>query len=122
MIQRIKAKRGLESGFTLIELLIAIVVVGVLAAVVIIGVGSLQNEGEESACKASADAAKAASVVYYANNNHAWPADIAVMDGDELVKAEGTTIVASTMTGDGWTVTMTAGSGGNGPTFACSYT
>ena len=57
----IKERR--EEGFTLIELLIAIVVVGILTAVVIVGIGGLTDNGAKSACAASRDAAKAASAV-----------------------------------------------------------
>ena len=70
-----------EQGFTLIELLIAIVVVGVLTAVAIVGIASLTNQGEASACKASVDAAKAAQAVYYANNDGTWPADVEALTG-----------------------------------------
>jgi prepilin-type N-terminal cleavage/methylation domain-containing protein len=69
-----------EGGFTLIELLIAIVVVGILAAVAIVGIGGLTNTGSKSACKASADAATASAAAYYANQTpNAWPVDFAAM-------------------------------------------
>ena len=55
-----------EAGFTLVELLIAIVVVGVLTAVGILGVAGLTDKGQTSACQASMDAAKAASAVHFA--------------------------------------------------------
>ena len=61
----IKERR--EEGFTLIELLIAIVVVGILTAVVIVGIGGLNDTGSKSACTVSLDAAKAAAVVHKAN-------------------------------------------------------
>ena len=61
----IKERR--DEGFTLIELLIAIVVVGILTAVVIVGIGGLTDTGKKSACQASRDAAKAAAAVHYNN-------------------------------------------------------
>lgn len=61
----IKERR--DEGFTLIELLIAIVVVGILTAVVIVGIGGLVDNGSAGACSASLDAAKAATAVHKAN-------------------------------------------------------
>ena len=63
----IKERR--EEGFTLIELLIAIVVVGILTAVVIVGIGGLTDNGKKGACQASKDAAKAAVAVHYSNQH-----------------------------------------------------
>ena len=47
-----------EQGFTLIELLVAIVVVGILTAVAIVGIGGLTNKGNNAACSTSVDAAR----------------------------------------------------------------
>ena len=74
-----------DQGFTLIELLIAIVVVGILTAVAIVGIGSLVNSGEKSACQASVDAAMAAGAVHYANTG-GFPASLtAMVTANELV-------------------------------------
>ena len=108
-------------GFTLIEVLIAIVVVGILSAVVIIGIGALTNKGSSSACGASADAAKAAATVHYANTG-AYPAtlyDMTATTPKELELPSGVTVAngANVTSNATWTLTMTPGSP---PTFACS--
>jgi prepilin-type N-terminal cleavage/methylation domain-containing protein len=107
-----------EHGFTRIELLIAIVVVGILTAVAIVGIVSLTNNDEDSACAATKDEALAAQAMYYAN--HAalpvpafdYPTDVAELvtsgelelSGDEAVNATGDGI-----DGPGWTMTATGG-------------
>jgi len=108
-----------DKGFTLIEVLIAIVVVGILSAVVIIGIGALTDKGSSSACQASADAAKAAATVHYANTG-AYPATLAEMTTSspaELELPSGVTAVGMATSGATWTLTMTAGTP---PTFACT--
>jgi type IV pilus assembly protein PilA len=116
-----------ENGFTLIELLIAIVVVGILAAVAIVGISGLTNTGGKSACVATADAAKAASAAYYANQSpNLWPADFTAMtpavnpvldlQNGAKVGADTTTIV-----GSGWTLHGTFdATGATAPTFDTS--
>lgn len=112
-----------HKGFTLIEVLIAIVVVGILAAVVIIGISSLTKEGGSAACTASADATKAAAVVYFSKNN-TYPTTF-----DQMTSAVPSMLDLGSVTVDGtgkiatkgtqWTLTMSGG-GATSPGLACS--
>jgi prepilin-type N-terminal cleavage/methylation domain-containing protein len=114
-----------EKGFTLIELLVAIVVVGILTAVAIVGIAGLTNNGSKSACQASADAAKASSAVFYANSTpNAYPTSFGDLTGGAkpvYEKPSNVTIDATgqILTGNGWTMTMGAG-GSAAPTFTCA--
>jgi prepilin-type N-terminal cleavage/methylation domain-containing protein len=115
-----------EQGFTLIELLIAIVVVGILTAVAVVGIGGLIDNGAKGACAATADAAKAATAVHYANTN-AYPATFAVMTGatpKELDVPAGVTINATTLVKGPaatpqWTLTMN-GAGTSAVGYTCT--
>jgi prepilin-type N-terminal cleavage/methylation domain-containing protein len=108
-----------ERGFTLIELLIAIVVVGVLTAVAIVGIGGLVDNGSGAACRATRDAAKTASAVHFANTD-SYPNNFG-----ELVSPRKELDIPSNVTpnppgpsktlsnGSKWTLTMSGG--GNTP-------
>ena len=62
MIQRLRAARhGDESGFTLVELLIVIVVLGILAGIVVFGVGTFRTDSETATCKADVKTVSVAS-------------------------------------------------------------
>jgi prepilin-type N-terminal cleavage/methylation domain-containing protein len=110
-----------DEGFTLVEIVIAIVLVGILSAVAVVGIGSLTGKGNESACRATLDAAKAASVVHLASSN-SYPATISAMttgSAPALTLPTGIGLSANGLatTGQTWTLTMTPG---QPPTFSCS--
>ena len=122
MLKQLQDRRGSDEGFTLIELLIAIVVVGVLSAVVIVGIGGLNDSGKTGACKASQDATKAATAVHYANSNGVYPLSVFAMVGKEL-ELNGAAVLALTpnlVSGTGWSFTVTPGAGAVAPVYtAC---
>jgi prepilin-type N-terminal cleavage/methylation domain-containing protein len=115
---------GRDDGFTLVEIVIAIVLVGILSAVAVVGIGALTDKGSTAACSASLDAAKAGSVVYLASNA-AYPTTIQQMTTSSPpayslpsgVTLDGTGTVA---TGQGWTLTISPGTTGGPPVFSCS--
>lgn len=114
-----------DGGFTLVEILISIVLVGILSAVVVVGIGNLTSKGSTAACTASLDAAKAAAVVHYTSNGNAYPATMTAMTTStppSLTLPQGVTLNQTGLaaTGSGWTLTMTPGAAGLPPTFACS--
>ena len=73
-------------------------------------------------CRASMDAARAGSAVFYVNHGH-FPTTFAEMTHDapaDLTLERGSTARGTTMTGPGWTLTMSGGGVSTAPTFACS--
>ncbi len=56
MQRRLDEARNNENGFTLIELLIVIVVLGILAGIVVLGLGTFRADASSAACNADAQA------------------------------------------------------------------
>jgi prepilin-type N-terminal cleavage/methylation domain-containing protein len=115
-----------ERGFTLVELLIAVVVVGVLMAVATVGTDGVVDRGHNSACQASADAAKAASAIFYANSAMtAFPTDFHDLIASNNVYDIPTGVTPTApaagdkvLTGRGWTLRISGG-GATVPVFTC---
>ena len=98
-----------ERGFTLVELLIAIVVVGVLVAVAVVGINGLVDRGENSACRVTLDAANHAAAAYYAQAE-AYPQTYNQLVGTALLQPHPAVVTApTTLTGKGWVLTLVPG-------------
>lgn len=75
MLKHVRASEGWndknigQKGFTLIELLVVIIILGILAAVVVVAVNGLQDRGEENACNAERKAVEAAAAAYFGDND-----------------------------------------------------
>ncbi|HEY7106052.1 MAG TPA: type II secretion system protein [Acidimicrobiia bacterium] len=68
MIQRsMEKKRAGAGGFTLVELLIVIVILGILAAIVVLAIGGLKDTSQKSACTSGVKTLESAEDAYYAS-------------------------------------------------------
>ncbi len=68
MARRLDEARRNQDGFSLVELLIVIVVLGILAGIVVFGVGTFRTDAAQSACGAEAKTVKIAATAYLARN------------------------------------------------------
>ena len=83
MLRGLYDARDRQKGFTLVELLIVIVILGVLAAIVILAIGAFDDRGELAACKADVKSVEVAVEAYRADQGNS-PANLG-----ELTKAPG---------------------------------
>lgn len=78
-------------GFSLIELLVVIIVLGILAAIVVLGLSSAANQSAVAACNADARTVATAVSSYEAKNNNNAPPNVAALlangDGGPYLKA-----------------------------------
>lgn len=101
MLTEARARR--DEGFTLIELLIVIVVLGVLAGIVVLGVNQFRTDATKAACDATKDNLQIAVDAYLTQNAGGTPTTTNIAS---YVKA-GTTVpsgITITSTGGAWTV------------------
>ncbi len=66
MFARLQDIRRNHDGFSLIEMLIVIVVLGILAGIVVLGVGTFRKDAAQGACDAEAKTVKVAASAYRA--------------------------------------------------------
>lgn len=100
LLNRARNRRQDEGGFTLIELLIVITVLGVLAAIVVFGVGTFRQDAQTAAKNADCKSVEVAAEAYNAKMG-GYPSGVAVLVTDKYLKAApsggvGATIDSST--------------------------
>ena len=78
VLNRIRNLRKDEGGFTLIELLIVIVVLGVLAGIVVFGVGTFRQDAVDAAKAADCKSVEVAAEAYNAKTG-GYPGTIALL-------------------------------------------
>jgi prepilin-type N-terminal cleavage/methylation domain-containing protein len=110
VLQNIKNLRKKESGFTIVELLIVIVIIGILAALVIVAYTGIQNRAKTTRANTNATALQKKLEAYYADDtlgNGVYPLTSAT-----VTSMGGTASIAGT----GIVVSATAPINGNGQT------
>ena len=80
-----EARRN-EDGFTLIELLIVIVILGILAGIVVFGVGTFRQDATASAKTADCKTVSVAAEAYNAKTG-GYPADVDALIAAKYLKA-----------------------------------
>lgn len=81
MFDRVRKMRK-DDGFTLVELLIVIVILGILAAVVVVAVSGINDRGQASACQTDAQSIRTAQEAY-------WSQKGSYADGQPTLVEEG---------------------------------
>ncbi len=111
-----------ETGFTLVEVIIAVVLIGVLAGVIILGIGRMTDNAASASCAASADATWTASRSFLVDNAR-YPTsfvELSVAAGAvpaRLVVPPDASVSASQIVVGSWTLAMSSSSP---PTFTCT--
>ena len=92
-----------ERGFTIVELLIVIVVIGILAAIVIVAFNGVQNKAKTTKAQTNAAAVQKVAEAYNADNS-VYPGTIANFGAATTVKLPtGVTVVSAAATPFGLT-------------------
>ncbi len=98
MYQRLlsaREARRSEDGFTLIELLIVIVVLGILAGIVVFGVGTFRDDAEVAAEAADCKTVSVAAEAFNAQTG-AYPGDVGDLEAANYIKTLPASMTAAT--------------------------
>ena len=74
-LRAMEKKRSGEGGFTLVELLIVIVILGILAAIVVLAIGGLSGTAQSATCNSGAKTIESAEDAYFAQNKDEFYAE-----------------------------------------------
>ena len=113
-----------DGGFTLIEIVVSIVLIGILAAVAVVGISRLTGKATAASCAASADAARTAVNAYLVNRT-VYPTSMTELTASIagvapfLAVPPGASVSDRDLVTGGWTLTMSASVP---PTFTCLTT
>jgi prepilin-type N-terminal cleavage/methylation domain-containing protein len=86
MSRRVHGSTASNDGFTLVELLIVIVVLGILAGIVVFGVGRFRSDANAAACQADVAGVNVAANAYHAVTGE-YPSAMADLTVGQYLKA-----------------------------------
>jgi prepilin-type N-terminal cleavage/methylation domain len=100
-LQEIKNLKD-QKGFTIVELLIVIVVIGILAAIVIVAFNGVQSRANKTAAEQAATQVAKKAEAYNAVNS-AYPTSTTQFNSESESKLEGITLTSTLASGTGKT-------------------
>ena len=110
--------RRTKHAFTLVEILIVVVILGILAAIVVLAIGGLKDSANTANCDAGVKTLSSAEDAYFASSNPSVYTDDGTLLTAHLIKQAPTNLAAAPSGGGtGYVITGSGPCAGHGETY-----